>query len=231
MSTTTIGRVVGALYLLAFFLYGGGAALVNAGSGSTVVLSDVTQNHTQIAVGALLMLANSVLVAATGVLVYLVLRPHHELSALVCLIARTFEAVVCAVGVLFLLMLIPIGAEHADGRSGADSSLPALARVAQDGSHYAYEIAMISVAIGGLTFCRVLLRARLVPRFLAGWGLVGYAIFLTGAVLEILGFGVGLVLSGPGGLFEVALGLVLVVRGFPTAPGDDRPGLLTPSAG
>jgi hypothetical protein len=83
---------------------------------------------------------------------------------------------------------------------------------------------MIAVGLGGLVFCRVLFRSALVPRLLAAWGLVGYAIFAAGAVLEVLGYGVGLALSVPGGLFELALGVLLIGRGFPVTRHRDREG-------
>jgi hypothetical protein len=65
-----------------------------------------------------------------------------------------------------------------------------------------------------MVFCRVLWRAGLTPAFLAGWGLIGYAALLAGAVLEILGYPVGVALAVPGGLFEVALGVFLLTRGL-----------------
>jgi hypothetical protein len=43
-----------------------------------------------------------------------------------------------------------------------------------------------------------------VPRFLALYGLPGYAIFLAGPILEILGHNVGVAPSIPGGLLEIA---------------------------
>jgi hypothetical protein len=43
---------------------------------------------------------------------------------------------------------------------------------------------------------------------------VGYAIHLTGGIAEIFGVHVGLMLSVPGGLFEVALGFWLIAKGF-----------------
>lgn len=46
-------------------------------------------------------------------------------------------------------------------------------------------------------------------------GFAGHALFADGAILEVLGY-VGLVLSIPGVLFEVGLGLLLLVRGFLT---------------
>jgi hypothetical protein len=66
-----------------------------------------------------------------------------------------------------------------------------------------------------MLFCRALLLARLMPSLLTIWGIAGYALFADGAILEVLGYKVGLVLSIPGALFEVGLGLLLLVRGFP----------------
>ncbi|WP_171074748.1 DUF4386 domain-containing protein [Nonomuraea basaltis] len=216
MSTRTIGRIVGALFLLAFVVYMGGGAMVGAGSSATDVLND----QTLVSAGALLMLVNSAVVVGIGVLALPVLKPHSEISAYAYLAGRTVEAVMLAVGVVFLLLLGPLAQEHA--AAGNASVLAALGRVAQEGNHYSYQLAMISVGVVGLLFCRVLWRARLVPRFMAAWGLAGYAVFLAGAILEVLGYGVGVALSVPGGLFEVGLGVLLILRGFPTGQSRDR---------
>ena len=221
MSSRATGRIVGALFLVAFIAYGGGSALIDAGAGTPAVLADVADHQLLISAGALLMLVNSVVVAGIGILVFPVLRKHHEISAHTYLVTRVFEAVVMAVGVLFLLLLIPLGKEYADAGAGDAPALSSLARVAQEGNLYAYQIAMMVLGVGALMFCRVLLRERLVPRFLAVWGMVGYAIFSAGAVLEVLRYGVGLALSVPGGLFEVALGVLLVVKGFPAVQAQD----------
>jgi Domain of unknown function (DUF4386) len=183
MSTSTRGRVVGSLFWAAMLAYLGGTVLVTAAAGRPVLT----------AAGTMLMLLNSAVVAAIGIVVRPVLRRHDETSALAYLVSRVVEAVLLAVGVVFVLRLMPVAAE------------------------YAYQIAMIVVGLGGVVFTRVLLRARLVPRFVAVWGLVGYALLGLGAALEVLGFGVGLLLSVPGGLFELALGVLLVARGFPMA--------------
>ena len=49
---------------------------------------------------------------------------------------------------------------------------------------------------------------------LAVWGLVGYAIHLGGSVLEVLGFGLNLMHIIPGGLWELFIGVWLIVKGF-----------------
>jgi hypothetical protein len=177
-------------------------------------LSDVVASPMRVSAGAVLMLANSAIFASIGVLVFPLLRPYHQISACAYLIARPIEGVMLAVGVRFLLLLVPLGDEHAAGVADV-SVLPSLALVAEDANLYAYQFGMISLGLGGPLFCRVLLRSRLVPRFMAVWGLAGYAIFVAGSMLEVLGYGVSLALSVPGGLFEIALAVLLIARDFP----------------
>jgi hypothetical protein len=79
---------------------------------------------------------------------------------------------------------------------------------------YAYHIAMFTLGIAGLLLCYTFYRAKLVPRLLAVWGLVGYAIILCGSALEVLGFDLLSVHAIPGGLWEVFIGVWLIVKGF-----------------
>lgn len=213
MSTRTTGRAVGACFLLAFVFYIAGGVMVDSGAGNPAVLAQVGDHRTLIASGALLMLVNSLAVAAIGVLMFPILRVRHEVSAYGYLISRSIEAVMLAVGAVFLLLLLPLGKEYAVG--GPDGSgLPPLARVAQEANFYSYEIGMIAVGVSGFVLCRVLLRTGLVPRPLALLGLVGYPALLAGSVLEILGYRAGNALSAPGGLFEIALGVLLIAKGL-----------------
>lgn len=225
MSPTTTGRLVGAGFLLAFVVYGGGGALVDAGAGTPAVLGDVVANQTQIAAGALVMLVNSVIVIAIGVLMLPILQPDHERTAYVYLAARVVEGVLLAVGVLLLLFLIPLGDAY-EVVDGDGSVLPSLAEVAQTGNLYARHIAMIGLGIGGFFFCRALDQASLVPRSLCALGMVGYPVLTAGESLDLLGYGIGMVHFAPGGVFEVVLGVLLIVRGFPerhVAPEIDAP--------
>ncbi|MEJ1112299.1 MULTISPECIES: DUF4386 family protein [unclassified Kribbella] len=137
-----------------------------------------------------LMLLNSVDVIAIGVLAFPVLRRTHKLGAYAYLASRILEGVLLAVGVL-----------------------------AANDSEVVYWVAMIGLALGSLFFCRVLLTARLIPRPLAVLGLIGYTALAGGGILELLGYGVGLVFSIPGGLFELILGVLLIVRGFASGEG------------
>lgn len=77
---------------------------------------------------------------------------------------------------------------------------------------------MIAVGFAGLMLGNVLYKARLVPRGVAVWGLVGYASLLSGSVLQVLGFDLRLVHTIPGGLWELFIGVWLIARGFNSSP-------------
>jgi hypothetical protein len=86
--------------------------------------------------------------------------------------------------------------------------------VSLQASQYAYDIAMSTLGIAGLMLCYAFYRATLIPRWIAVWGLVGYAAIFCGMVSDIMGSGLGLVSSIPGGLWEVFVGVWLIVKGF-----------------
>ena len=223
----TTARIVGVLFLAAFLAYGGGTAVLATVLDAPDYLANLAANLTQLRIGAILMLVNSLVVAAIGVLMLRVARPHGEVIAFGYLGARLVEAVVLAVGVVFLLLQIPLAREAVEAGAAGASSLQILSNLSIQGNDFAYQVAMIALGLGSVPFWYLFYRSGLVPRFLAAWGLIGYAIFAGGAVLEILGLEVGLILSVPAGLFEMTLGIWLIVRGFGPAVTESRTGSAT----
>jgi hypothetical protein len=167
-----------------------------------------------VAIGAMLWLMAVVGDAAHGILMFPVLKPHNERIAVGYLGVRIIDAVFIAVMVLFVLLQIPLGSEYVKAAAPDAFSLQALSAVSMQASQYAYQIGMIAVGLAGLMLCSTLYRAKLVPRLVAVWGLVGYAIIFCGMVSEVMGSGLGLVSSIPGGLWEVFIGVWLIVKGF-----------------
>lgn len=72
----------------------------------------------------------------------------------------------------------------------------------------------MSLGLGCVFLCALLFRTRLIPQLLSIWGVIGYLILMAGAIAEIFGIRISLVLSIPGGLFELALGFWLLIRSF-----------------
>ena len=147
-----------------------------------------------------------------------VLKQHNERIAFGYFGFRIVDSVLLAVGVVFLLLQIPLGREYLKAGASDASYLQALSTVSEQAHLYAYEIAMIAVGLAGLMLCYGFYRAKLVPRLVAVWGLVGYSILLCGSVLQILGFDLLLIHTMPGGLWELFIGVWLIVKGFSSSP-------------
>jgi hypothetical protein len=219
----TLARIIGVLFLVPFVTYGFGSGLINSVLEVPKFLAVLAPNNPQMIIGALLMLANSVTVVALGVLLFPVIEQHSKNAALGYLSARIAEAVLLAVGVAWLLLILALG-------NGSTQSVPptvhsetlvietlvteTVVLLAKKANYWLYQIAMIALGVGSIGFCWVLFRAKLVPSVLALLGLVGYCVLIAGAVLEFFGFSVGIMLSLPGGLFELGVGGWLMAKGF-----------------
>lgn len=206
-TTAAAARRVGVLMLIVFPLYGIGSTIA-----TTAAAAPPADGTALLLVGAVMMLLNSAAVIAIGVLMLPILRSRSPIVAVTYLATRVLEGVVLAAGVVSLL-------------SRSSSAIA--------GNFLAYNIAMTGLGVGSLFFCVALFRSRLVPRFLAAWGFVGYASFAAGCVLELLGFtGAGLIPTIPGGLFEVFFAIWLLVKGFTPAQDDPAagPAALRPAA-
>jgi len=218
MSIKTTGRVVGGLFLSGFVLYGGGSFLLASATDGAPPLPENATSLGQLSAGATLLLLNSAAVAAIGTLAFRVLRRPHHRTARTYLATRTTEAALLALAPLGTLTLA--FAARSGTSTDTDSGIQSLARTAVENSESAYWLAMAILGVGSIFFCRALLRSALLPRFLAVWGMVGYGIFALGSALQLAGYGVGLALSAPGGLFEVAVGAFLLVKGFAATASD-----------
>ena len=204
-------RLFGALFIAGFLVYGIGFGLVSSVTTAPDFMATLSAHSTTLVIGAFLMLLNTVVDIGKGVLFFPIAERQGKRTALVYLAAITVQVVLLDLGVLFLLLLVPM-AEFALG-AGA-SSATALGSLLIDANSLAYQLGQGTLAFGALFMTAFLFRTRMVPRTLAAWGVIGYAIHLSGAIAEIFGIHVGLLMSLPGGLFELAFGIWLIAKGF-----------------
>lgn len=211
-------RAVGVLFLAGMVVGVVGNGLIQSTLAAPDHLSTVAVNGMLLAIGAMLILMAGVWDATHGILMFPVLKQHGERIAFGYLSYRIVDAVFIGLWVLFLLLQIPLGREYLNAGTSDTFALQALSAVSVQASLYAYQIAMIFVGLAGVLLCYTFYRAKLVPRPVAAWGLAGYAIHLGGAVLEVLGFNLGLIPVIPGGLWELFIGVWLIAKGFNSSP-------------
>ena len=211
----TYGRLIGALFLAGFLTYGVGFGLVSSVTGDSDLLAAVAAGSTTLMLGGFLMLLTTAVDIGKAVLFFPLLAKFDRRVAVTYLAAMVFEVTMMAVGALLLLSLVPMADQLGDGEIGADVAA-SLGALALDGNTIAYQIGQAGLAFGAFFLCVLLYRTRLVPRWLAGWGAVGYVIHFAGASGELLGSSVSMVLLIPGGLFELTFGVWLLVKGLGT---------------
>jgi hypothetical protein len=213
----TTARIVGVLYLAGMVVGIAGNLFIQSILGAPDQLSTIAVNSTLLAMGAVLWLCTVAGDAAHGILMFPVLKPHSERAAVGYLGARIIDATFIAVMALLILVQRPLGIEYLNAGSSDASYLQALSAVLTQANLYAYEFAMITVGVAGFILSFMFYQTQLVPRFLAVWGLIGYAVLLLGSVLQVLGLNLNSIHAIPGGLWELFIGVWLIAKGFSTS--------------
>jgi hypothetical protein len=205
----TYSRLIGALFLAGFVVYGVGFGLTSSVLGAPDFLSQISAYQSTLVLGAFLMLLNAPVDVGKAVLFFPIVENHGKRTALAYLAGIIVEVVLLSLGALCLLMLVPLA------QQGVDAGVAqALGTLLTDANTMAYQIGQLSLALGAVFLCSLLFRTRLIPRWLAGLGVIGYAIHAAGAIAEIFGIPISVILLIPGALFELTLPFWLFIKGF-----------------
>jgi hypothetical protein len=207
-SRMTISRVIGALFLLGFLTYGIGFSMVTSVVGSSNFLSTIAASQGILVIGAFMMFMNTGLDLGKAVLFFPILEKHSKRTALGYLATMIVEVVLLDLGVLALLLIVPL-AKHA-GDAGAQTIGSLLVQT----NAIAYQLGEMVLGFGATFLCALLYRTRLIPRWLAISGLIGYPFLAAGTIAEIFGVHIGLYLTIPGFFFELVMPAWLIFKGF-----------------
>lgn len=219
-----VAAAVGALFLLCTVTFATGEARLNSVLETPGYLATAGEHRGTLAAAALLAFVQGVAIVAIAVLMYPVLRRHgQQRLALGYVALRAVEFAATLLYVAVPLVVLRLSDRVGDGtvRPRAGGDLEGLL-----GAQHQVAIVLmyLVVSFGGWALAVALWRSRLVPRPLALLGVVGYPVLLAGSAMTA--FGVGDVLHGPGmaalapgGLFELAMPLWLLARGFRTDAG------------
>jgi hypothetical protein len=157
-------------------------------------LIDETQNKSPLILGVILEIICGVAIVGIGVLMFPILKLFNKRLALGYVIFRVIECIIIIVGGIYLLSLLKL--------------------------MWKYEmIIFVFTALGGLMFSYLLFQSKLIPRYLSGLGIIGYAMLFLGVVLNMFSIfnindGFGMFIYLPGGLFELFLPIWLFIKGF-----------------
>jgi hypothetical protein len=209
--TRRLAIVAGLLFLAAdvagglFFVFTG-----NLGTGAAYVAA-VPGNEARIGIGALCVFLMGVCGIGIVTAFYPVLRAQNEAMAIGALVFRIVAEGLAFTQAALTLATVSVGQAAAGAVTGQHVLL---SNVLIDTRDQLGVVATTGFGIAALLYCAVMYQARLLPRWLAGWGLVGAVVWLAGT-------GWGFVVQGDGGLAmaplalnEIVMAVWLIARGF-----------------
>jgi hypothetical protein len=159
----------------------------------------------------------------TAVALFPVLRRHNEASALGFVAARIFEAGVILIGVVSLFALVTLR----QSIGGPDAADPATLVIAGQSLVAVRDVTFllgpgVVPALNALLLAPILYRARLVPRILPIIGLIGVPLLLASSSATLFAAnpqvsGLSFLLGLPIAVWELSLGIWMIIKGFNTA--------------
>ena len=213
MTSKQTSSLIGLLFIIPFAAYGiGNSLLSEAFTGNDI--SYFTTHKMQLYIGAILIFVNVLCVAGIGLLSFNILKVYSQKTAITYLCARLAEAVLLAAGLAFIMPYINNSNLFID--SGAHQQFKLISLMAFNSSFWAYQIAMLILGLASIGFCNLLYTRKLVPAWLAVWGIAGYCLLAIGTLCEFFGLPVSVEFSIIGGLFELVFSVWLIIKGFRT---------------
>lgn len=219
-SQRVAARVAGALFLL---LMACGVFGEFNGRGSLIADNDPAKTAALILNHLPLFRAGIVsdLIAFTGdigmaVALYVVLRPVGRNLALLAAFWRVAEAAVLGVITLNSLTMLSLLTDPRYAAVFSSQQLQSLVWLFNDAHDTGYNIGLIFLSLGCIVFSWLFLKSRYIPRLLAGFGLLSYTIMLVGTIVTIVwpANPMGANFDTPAGVYEIIIGLWLLIRGI-----------------
>jgi hypothetical protein len=216
-STRKTAALVGLLFLFAT------GAFIFANTFTTGVLNrqdfltGASADTNTLATGALL-LSGQFGVVGIAVLLFPLLKRHGESLALAHVGFRVAELAASLFYLSIPLLVIQLGAGLRDGTVDASAST-SLGALLQAQHSVAILLIYLVTTAAGMCMATLLYRSRLIPRWIATLGVIGYPVLLAGCALDLFNVvdvtqGVGLIALVPGGVFELILPIWLLAKGF-----------------
>jgi amino acid permease len=212
--------IVGVLFLTAtvtFML--GDDALTGSILDDPDYLVSVSKNRTKVIMGMLIAFIDGIAIVGIAVLLFPILKKHNEPIALGYVGLRITEFAVIIAYLISPLVLITLSQEYVKAGDPDASYFQTLGTLFQAGRYWAIQLVYIFNGLAGLMLAYLLYQSKLIPRSISVLGLIGYALLLPGALLDMFGYvdtlhGAGMIVFLPGALFEILLPIWLIVKGF-----------------
>jgi hypothetical protein len=219
MTDRTAARVAGILFIAATVAFSLSVVVLDPIIGAQDYLTSVAASRSGVGAGTLLELINHISVVGIAVVLFPILRRFSKRVAVGYVAARSIESVLFAVGTMHLVALAHLGRVFANAGMSPGSHFYTIGGMLLAGHDWDNAgLLFTAFSIGALMLNWVLLRTRLVPRWLSGWGLVAAMLILAARIAVMSGVELPsstvIMMDAPIMVQEMVFALWLIARGF-----------------
>jgi hypothetical protein len=219
-SNRKTARTAGILFIVATAASLLGTALTHPSLTGTDSLTRVAEHMPRVAAGGLCELIAAGTSAGIAIALYPILQRWNGTLALGAVVFRAMEAVMYTVGTVSLLSLLTVAPRFTHAAPADRGWFQALGDALLALREEAILAGVFAFALGGLMYYAVFYRSRLVPRWLAGWGIAAELLMLVACMLALFSrtpVTSSTILILPIAVQEMVLAVWLITRGFRSA--------------
>jgi hypothetical protein len=188
----------------------------------SATMTNISNNVLQMRASIVIALLTAIGVAVLGALLYIVLHKQNKIIALVALALYLIEAAILAASRIEAFSLLRISQESVV--AGHPAYLQTLGNLFYESADFGDWLHLLPFAIGAILFYYLFFQSRTIPRALSLFGLTAASLALTGTSLVLLGFDFPIVIVGLNFLFEITIGVWLLVKGISSTPAEPTKG-------
>lgn len=185
-------------------------------------LTEATANAAKVSIAALFQFILCLTYIGFAIVLYPIVKKYNQVLALGFLSFRIISGVVLIIGTAILLSILVISQEFVKSSSENLWAFEAFGNVLKTIRDYINHMFMVfTIGIANLMLYILFLKTKLIPKWLAVWGILGVVLSMLASVLLL--FNIVdvitveyLVLNAPTGLFEFVLGIWFIFKGFNT---------------
>ena len=209
--------IVGALYIIGT-VAGVLSMLVMGGRlDAPDYLTAIAADPNPVKLAALLVLVMGLALAMVPVMMFPILKRQNEALAVGYVVFRgALETALYIAGALSWLLLIIVARQYSGSSHSADSQVSILGNLLLKAGDPITAVRDTVFSLGALTFFYLLYKAKLIPRWLSGWGIVGTVGYLAAGVIAVFSTE-QVVMLLPLALQEMVMAVWLIAKGFNTS--------------
>lgn len=198
-----IGSAVSGLFLLDSLLVPGDIA---------ASMTNIANNSVQMRAGILGQMITAIGIVFLGCLLFITLKNQNWKVALVAMALYIFEASILAASRMpaFSLLLV----SQASVLAGHPAELQALGTLLYETADFGDWLHILPFALGATMFYYLFYKSGYIPKALALFGLAAASLALIGIPFLLMGVAIPMVIFLPNLLFELSIGVWLLVKGI-----------------